>query len=101
MKKMVSLLLVLMLAFSGFSALADAADGAYTASAEGKDGPVVVETTFEGGIRRNPRSRHTRSGAGEVNDARVLFKQWQQGLSQKKWPFEVDVEKAIELRFAD
>ena len=50
MKKLVSLFLALLLALGGISALAEgAADGTYTASAEGKDGPVVVETTFEGG----------------------------------------------------
>lgn len=50
MKKLVSLMLVLMLALSGLTAFAaGAADGTYSVSAEGKDGPVVVETTFEGG----------------------------------------------------
>ena len=50
MKKLLSLLIALTLALSGFGAMAaGAADGTYTASAEGKDGPVVVETTFEGG----------------------------------------------------
>ncbi|MBQ8080348.1 MAG: FAD-dependent oxidoreductase, partial [Clostridia bacterium] len=50
MKRLISLMIVLALTLAGFSALADgAADGTYTASGEGKDGPVVVETTFEGG----------------------------------------------------
>lgn len=50
MKKLLSVLLVLTLVLSGLNAFAEgAADGTYTASAEGKDGPVVVETTFEGG----------------------------------------------------
>ena len=50
MKKLLSLLIILCLSLGGFGALAEGvADGTYTASAEGKDGPVVVETTFEGG----------------------------------------------------
>ena len=50
MKKLLSLILILTLALGCLGALAEgAADGTYTASAEGKDGPVVVETTFEGG----------------------------------------------------
>ena len=50
MKKILSLIIALTLALSGLCAFAEgAADGTYTASAEGKDGPVVVETTFEGG----------------------------------------------------
>ena len=34
----------------GMAAQAAVTDGTYTASADGKDGPVVVETTFEGGV---------------------------------------------------
>ena len=50
LKKLLSLLIVLTLMLGGFGALAESAsDGTYTASAEGKNGPVVVETTFEGG----------------------------------------------------
>ena len=50
MKKLLSLLIALCLSLGSFGALAEGvADGTYTASAEGKDGPVVVETTFEGG----------------------------------------------------
>ena len=50
MKKLLSLLIVICLSLGGLGALAEGvADGTYTASAEGKDGPVVVETTFEGG----------------------------------------------------
>ena len=32
------------------AASAAVTDGTYSASAEGKDGPVVVETTFENGV---------------------------------------------------
>ena len=50
MKKLISLLMVLALTLSCFGVLAEGAkDGKYTASGEGKDGPVVVETTIEGG----------------------------------------------------
>ena len=51
MRKRLSLITaVLMLGIGSMSAYAaGAADGTYTTSAEGKDGPVVVETTFEGG----------------------------------------------------
>ena len=50
MKRLLAMLIALTLAVFGFGALAEgAADGAYTAAGEGKDGPVVVETTFEGG----------------------------------------------------
>ncbi len=49
-KKLISLLIVLCLSLGCLGALAEgAADGTYTASAEGKDGPVVVEITFAGG----------------------------------------------------
>ena len=51
MKKLLSLFLVLILVLGCAGALAEGvADGTYTASADGKDGPVVVETTFEGGV---------------------------------------------------
>ena len=50
MKRLLAMLIALTLAVFGFGALAEgAADGTYTAAGEGKDGPVVVETTFEGG----------------------------------------------------
>ena len=50
MKKLISLWIVMALSLSGFSGLAEGVkDGTYTASAEGKDGPVVVQTTLEGG----------------------------------------------------
>ncbi len=50
MKKLLSLIIILALALGCLGAMAEgAADGTYTASAEGKDGPVVVETTFKDG----------------------------------------------------
>ena len=49
MKKFLSLTLSLLLVLGCLGAFAEAADGTYTASGEGKDGPVVVEITFEGG----------------------------------------------------
>lgn len=60
-----------------------------------------VQAALERGIRCDASGGHAGGRAGQVDDARALLHQRQQGLGQEERAFEVDAQQAVELRLGD